>query len=438
MAIPTPPAPPIWMAAPPEVHSTLLTAGTTEATILAAGTSWEGRAAEYAAAAIELEQLIGTVSATYRGESVLAFIKTQTTQAAWYGMVAAKATIAGAQHAIIAAVYRAAVEMMPTIPELATNHTVHGVLVGTNFFGVNTVPIGMNEADYVRMWVQAADVMEGYDAGATGAQDSIPPTPPSPMGVIPGVGEASAAAATAAGEMNIAEGLLGGVAINAADGMGTAMLGHKMATAPASFTHGAQGSSQGQESSMGAQDLMNTGGSQIMSMIPQAIQGATQATQGMNPAQLFSQAPQLVSQAPQLFSQLLGQAGGSAGQPATGGPIGFAGTSAINGMNSAGMTRLAGGAFGGGPTRPMLPSTWGMSPTTATAQPMGGALRGMPLTEPAMAGSGAGGGAGSGSGMMGGNRRRNSESGSAVHAYNADDAFDDEDDVVIAEGVVHR
>lgn len=437
MAIPTPPAPPIWMAAPPEVHSTLLTAGTTEATIVAAGLSWEERALEYAAAAAELEQLIGTVSATYRGESVLQFIKTQTTQAAWYATVAVKAGIAGTQHAVIAATYRAAVTAMPTILELGTNHLVHGVLVGTNFFGVNTAPIAVNEGDYVRMWVQAADVMEGYDAGATGAQDSIPPTPPSPTGVIPGVGEASAAAATAAGEMNIAEGVAGGVAINAADGTSTAMLGHKMATAPASFTHGAQGSNRTQEGSTGAQDLMNTGGSQIMSMIPQAIQGATQATQGLNPTQLFSQAPQLASQAPQLFSQLLGQAGAGAGQPATGAPVGFSGTSAINGMNSAGMTRLAGGAFGSGPSRPMLPSTWGMTPTTGAAEPLGGALRGMPLAEPAMAGSGAGGGAGSGSGMLGGNRRRNGESGGTVHAYNADDAFDDED-AVIAEGVVHR
>ncbi len=438
MAIPTPPAPPIWMAAPPEVHSTLLTAGTTEATIAAAGVSWEERALEYAAAAAELEQLIGQVSATYRGESVLQFIKTQQTHAAWYMAVSAKAAIAGTAHATIAAAYRAAVTAMPTLAELATNHIVHGVLVGTNFFGVNTVPIAVNEGDYIRMWVQASDVMEGYDAGTTGAQDSIPPTPPSPMGVIPGVGEASAAAATAAGEMNIAEGVAGGVAINAADGTATAMLGHKMATAPASLTHGAQGSNRTQEGSMGAQDLMNTGGSQIMSMVPQAIQGAAQATQGMNPAQLFSQAPSLMSQAPQMFSQLLSQAGAGGAQPATGAPIGFAGTSAINGMNSAGMTRLAGGAFGSGPSRPMLPSTWGMTPTTGAAEPLGGALRGMPLTEPAMAGSGAGAGAGSGSGMLGGNRRRNGESSGAVHAYNADDAFDDDEDVVTAEGVVHR
>ena len=52
MSVPTPP---VWMAAPPEVHSTLLTIGGTPAGIIAGGVSWGQLAAQYAAGIAEME-----------------------------------------------------------------------------------------------------------------------------------------------------------------------------------------------------------------------------------------------------------------------------------------------------------------------------------------------------------------------------------------------
>lgn len=172
---------PMWMASPPEVHSTLLSSGPGAGPLLASAGAWTALGAEYTEVAGELTAALGQVQAgVWDGPTAATYAGAHAPYLTWLSRAGADAAAMAAQHETAATAYTSALAAMPTLAELAANHATHATLVATNFFGINAIPIAVNEADYARMWAQAATVMGAYETVSDTAVAAAPPTEPAP------------------------------------------------------------------------------------------------------------------------------------------------------------------------------------------------------------------------------------------------------------------
>lgn len=174
---------------PPEVNTARLMMGAGTAPMLQAAAGWQALATALTAQAAELDVALKSLQQLWTGASSERAIAAATPMVTWLQTAAGQAEQRAAQATAQAAAYTAALVTTPTLPDIAVNHVTRAVLTATNFFGINTMPIGLKETDYfVRMWNQAATAMDVYQAETT-ANTSFEPLSPAEPILTPTVGD---------------------------------------------------------------------------------------------------------------------------------------------------------------------------------------------------------------------------------------------------------
>ena len=284
----------IWHAMPPELNTARLMFGAGATPMLQAAAGWEAFAIELETQADELASSLATLSSAWSGTASERAVSATMPMVVWLRTVSAQAQKRAAQAAAQASSYTTAMVTTPPIPEIEANHVTHAVLEATNFLGINTVPIGINEFDYfVRMWNQAAGAMDVY-AAETALNILFEPIMPMKPIVIPGVGESAVGAALGQAAAMTAGAVARETAIAHVGAQATvesAGLQAGRAAAQANqMEQQAQGTVQKAENSaqqVGQNQVMQQGAQQGMQMVSQPTQQLTQPLQQVT--SMFSQ-----------------------------------------------------------------------------------------------------------------------------------------------------
>jgi PPE-repeat protein len=431
-----------WHAMPPEVNTSRLMVGAGPAPMLQAAAGWEAFAILLETQADELMASLSSLASAWSGTASERAVSATMPMVLWLRMTSLQAMKRSLQAAAQAAAYSTAMVTTPPLVEIETNRVTTQVLYDTNFFFVNTVPIGVQEVDYwIRMWTQAAVVMDTY-ASETAMNTVFEPIMPLQPIVMPGMGEGTAASATGmtaamapgAAMREAAFAHVTGQATVESVGLTTGRMvgqGNMAATraegaARQGENAGQQASQQGQQSQQGAQ---------------QGVQMATQmASQlGSTLVQLPQQMGQMVTQPMQQLMSPLQQVTSMFSGSGSNHQVGLLGATPLSnhplvggsGMSSgAGLVRAASlpGAGGMSARTPLMSNLVGkVEPTTTPElEPVGAAAGAKGAGKAPVGGSGGGNPMG-----MGGERGKSGGTRQALLApsplpQNFDDDEDDE------------
>lgn len=389
---------PTWVALPPEINTSRLQAGAGAVPMLQAAAGWEALAISLETQADELAASLNSLAQTWQGLGSDRAIMASMPMVLWLRMLSLQAHKRAVQASAQASSWSSAAVGTPQLPEIEQNHVTNAVLNATNFLGVNGVPIAINEADYVRMWNQAAAVMTAYETETVLNTTFEPVTPPKPI-VIPG----GVQAAMSMGMAGAAPGMAGAAARNATFAKVSAIGKVDEAKLKGGRVEGAMQQAadqarspaqQGQLMQQAPQQAMQMGmqmASQLGQMPQQLMQGVTQP---------FQQLTQPLQQMSSMFGQMGGMMGGDKGAQ-----VGMLGATPFSNHPAIGGT---GPATGSGLIRAAsLPGAGGSAAQTPLMSNLVGS--GLQPTSPVAVGAGAGAGAGvglapvgSGGGMGGG------------------------------------
>ena len=176
---------PTWGALPPEENSAGFWFGPGSSTFVAAAENLIAVASGLIANLGGQEAINAALAMSWpdpTGElAVLAKVPLMLWQAAAAGQIEAQAAVIHE----VALAFESLKAATPTPGEVGENQVEHGVLQANNFLGMLTPAIGVNRANYSRMWVTAASNKYAY-ASASMPIQSLPPLPPPPPATASG------------------------------------------------------------------------------------------------------------------------------------------------------------------------------------------------------------------------------------------------------------